>query len=574
MRGYWGVGKGIASSKLLTILKVSIMTKPATEIIVEKMHHILIWPLIVRSNNPDKIESWISALPSAWTDSIRAGVTSVASDVAYEEVVYYHPFARDFLYADGLHPPDKRPCRRFVRSDVQRVKVTLGRSTSSPELDLKVERAELYLCKPNIALFCLEVSSRDSKGNYQPLALDLVHDFRDQLRRVHPPFFWGGRQPESKGAGLCPKKVEWDNLATPIGLSLEAPRSEFVRFTNVGAEPPVFAHWQCWFGDRILPFQKTIDPTDTTNEDRYFYQQIMDERMQCMTYLAVENPREVNKGDRDRLTFVDSAGPDKYPYNLRFLKRNREFHTYDRFGQTEYQTLYYFCSYAFTSLGKAWEDCTALPADRKSSFYSNYILTHFREQYYRMGVIAHFQRAALLYFADEMSTAAKLLADVPAELESENEQYRKHMNRVQMEFLKFRSRSYFPDVTNQQQGQEMNRLWHNHLGIRDLFQQVDQSCDQINEVFTQRVSEGLAKSQEKLARTASFYLPITVGFSLLAVLFADAILPKLITDSVGRSMLFIWISILVIALASAPGFWLAYRKRKNGESISKRRKRS
>ncbi len=55
-----------------------------------------------------------------------------------------------------------------------------------------------------------------------------------------------------------------------------------------------------------------------------------------------------------------------------------------------------------------------------------------------MGVAAHFQRAALLYFADEMSTAAKLLANLPAQEEAGHTRYREHMNKVQMEFLKFR----------------------------------------------------------------------------------------------------------------------------------------
>ncbi len=139
------------------------MTKPATDTDVEKFHHILSWPLIMRGGDKNKsreIDQWIEALKAAgWDDATNETSTTVATDIEYEEVVYFHPFARDFLYADGLHNQSKRPSRRFKRSDLARVKVTLNRSVPAG-LDLKVERAELYLCKPIVMLFCLEVSNK------------------------------------------------------------------------------------------------------------------------------------------------------------------------------------------------------------------------------------------------------------------------------------------------------------------------------------------------------------------------------------------------------------------------------
>jgi len=121
----------------------------------------------------------------------------------------------------------------------------------------------------------------------------------------------------------------------------------------------------------------------------------MDERMQCLSYLAAADPSEISIGDRDRLTFADAADSAPYPYNPAFLAKGRDHHTYGRFDAPEPQTVYFFCSYAFTALGWA-----------ENTFYSNLVLDHFRTLYYRMGIAAHFQRAALLYLADEMSTAA------------------------------------------------------------------------------------------------------------------------------------------------------------------------
>lgn len=506
------------------------MTKPAAAVTIEKFHHILIWPLILRGGQADEIAPWIAALQTAgWKDADPPGSAAVADDIDYREVVYFHPFARDFLYADGHHAPGSRPLRRMVRKDdrrVTRAQVTLGQRA----LDLTVERVELYLCKPNVMLFCLEVSNRNAAGAYEPLMLDVIHDFRDRFRRVHPPFFLSGDGLDAVGSGLCPTAVTWTGLDVPALMTcrLDSPKKEFDAFTRAGAEPPVFAHWRVWFGDAIQPLPRTVVKDMPKG---LFIQQIMDERMQCMSYLAAAEPSEIGPGDRDRLTFVDAAGTDDFPYNRTFLDRHRGSHTYDRFDAPEYQTAYFFCGYGFTALGRAREKP---PNESKESFFATLVLDHFRRMYYRMGLAAQYQRAALLYFADEMSTAAKMLAGHSAASESEHRDYRDKLFAVQMQFIKFRSRSYFPEMTNQLQGQELNRLWHTHLGIRELFDQVDRTCDQINEVYTQ-------KAAERLNLWATWFLPWSIGLSFLSVLFAA---PAALSD---RSSPF-WVLYLLLAL--------------------------
>jgi hypothetical protein len=274
-RGYWGVARPLPESEILPRLETAIVTKPATDVVIEKFHHILIWPLILRGGTSSGFDPWVDALHAAgWRDADSPGSTGVAGDIDYREVVYFHPFARDFLFADGHHAPGARPLRRMRRTDVTRVNATIG---DRPAFDLTIERAELYLCKPNVLLFCLEVSNKAADGTYQPLRLDAVHDFRDQFRRVHPPFFYGGDGDEATGAGLCPKAVAWTGLRIPAGCTLASPRKEFNDFTQVGAEPPVFAHWRAWFGDAIQPLPCLIAQGQPAG---LYYQQIMGERMQ------------------------------------------------------------------------------------------------------------------------------------------------------------------------------------------------------------------------------------------------------------------------------------------------------
>ena len=82
----------------------------------------------------------------------------------------------------------------------------------------------------------------------------------------------------------------------------------------------------------------------------------------------------------------------------------------------------------------------------------------------------------------------------------------------------------------------MNRLWHTHLGVRELFEQVDRTCDQINEVFTQ-------KAAERLSRVAAFFLPLSVALSLLSVLFAGDFLPKYVGLAESSDGVFHWVNL-------------------------------
>lgn len=194
-------------------------------------------------------------------------------------------------------------------------------------------------------------------------------------------------------------------------------------------------------------------------------------------------------GDYDRLTFVDDGNdnsePENYPYNPFFLERRRLEYTYDRFSH--YGTTYLCSGYGFTAVGKAeW-------------FFENIILGHFRHHYFRMGLVAHYQRAALLYFSDELSNAIKTLAGKGPVDELIDPIFRSQLETVQMNFLKFRSRAYFPEVTNQLQGQELWKFWFDHLNSQLLFEIVDSSSERITSVLAQHETREMTKAQMRLA---------------------------------------------------------------------------
>ncbi|MEX1027911.1 MAG: hypothetical protein WD049_07885 [Candidatus Paceibacterota bacterium] len=236
-----------------------------------------------------------------------------------------------------------------------------------------------------------------------------------------------------------------------------------------------------------------VDPTEL------YVQQLLDERMPVMSYYAVEQPDEVSTGDHDRLTFVDASGSDAFPYQEQFLADRRTRYSYERFAH--YGARYFCSGYGFAMIG---------PSD--DFFYRQILPDHFSHHYFCLGLIAHYQRAALLYFADELARSVKDLAGKPIAQELSSPEYLSHVEEIQHRFLKFRTRAYFPEVTNQLQGRELFEMWFDVLETQRLFELVDSASERLTSVLSERESR-------QLARVASAAIPWLIGLATAAAMF-------------------------------------------------------
>ena len=257
-----------------------------------------------------------------------------------------------------------------------------------------------------------------------------------------------------------------------------------------------------------------------------------DDRMGVMTYVAVENPQTIADGDWMRLTFADGASDnsERLPYSPYlfepqcsdekvFANFSRDY-TYDRFfhppsaapnGQSthyktdpHYQTRFLCSGMTFVAVGssqafvpktdtgdlKLLDSKAELSRDRfvgRPFFIDpvNGALGDFRYHYFKTALIAHFHRATLLNFEDELSAAVSGLigrrddeSDIDGIDKSVRTAFTKQVSRLRRELLKFRCRFWFTEVTGQEQGQELYELWSRHLNTHELFDQV---CAQLSE---------------------------------------------------------------------------------------------
>jgi hypothetical protein len=535
------------------------MTVTSDKIEVPIYHNILIWPLLLHGepeardeeSNHSILGRWVGEFAeNGWTevkDPADPSGRRVSPEFEYEETVYFHPFVRDFLFGDGVSTSKDRALRVLSRNDVKRARVLLNDGTT--KLEVYVHRVQLYICKPNVALFVMEVSNRPEEPGDPPVdtgsaltTLEQALNFQDQFRRIYPPFWsdFKTNRDRATEAGLCPRSVEWlgpglKPLTLDPKFATNSPRSEFAAFTRDGAEPPVFNHWQYFFRPNVRPAQtrKDLDAKPGAlrddNTPRLSYRQIMDERIPAMSYFAVPDPSVISTGDFDRITFLDAAGKDEFPYQKEFLADRRDKYTYERFRH--YKTVYFCSGYGFAMVG---EDDSS-----KYNFFSGTLLHHFRHHYFRMGLVAHSQRAALLYFADSLSKSLKKIKGLNPPEELRHKPLLKRVREIQWDFQKFRSRSYFPEVTNQLQGQELFRFWYDHLGTKNLFDLVDTTSQRLHHALAEhhhalaekrnlKIAEetrkltddtrNLTGEMHKLTKLAAIGVPLSVGLAAFSVL--------------------------------------------------------
>lgn len=519
----------------------SVRTRDAREIAVHRYHQILIWPLLLKQadirTERRQFEAWLERLKPVWgvPQPMRQRLSAPPDTPEYEEIIYFHPFVRDFLYGDGEDNADQRALVRLRRDDVQYAEITLADNDGTPAetLRLTVRRVELYLCKPLVALLVVEVEHNPQRlvTGGPPLSLEAALKIQSQFRQCYPPYFKAVS--EKLIAGNCPVEVRWLGARNDVlaKSDFDSERSRFAEFTRVGAEPPVASHWE-WLLKPLRPFQTAAPSTDSSGPG--FVQQIVDDRIPGMTYLAVDQPREISEGDFDRLTFCDIGGHARFPFSEEFLGPNRTRHSYDRFWRPtpdhdlanfELSTRYLCSAHQFVLIGRSGNE-----------FFDDVLPGHFRCHYFRMALILHYQRAALLKFQDEMAEAVKLVRGQSPEQEFSNVIFRERVTYLQGTFLKFRTRSWFSEVSNQTQGHELFSWWEKLLGNELLFRQVDEA--------SQRLYAALAEYETReLTKFVAVGMPLSIALALLAVC-AEVLTPREGVNMTGVGVL------IALAIAS------------------------
>jgi hypothetical protein len=431
-------------------------TRSEPELIVRHFRQILIWPLQLIPLRADARHQHCDALlaaSSAWreVEDEFTGDASQFQERHYREFVTFLPYVQRFLYGQARTGPRTRdfgasPIRVLRRADISQARLTFMDGVA---LTFAIKHIDLYFYYDvDVAMLAFEFHADD-------LPLSRVQELLFRFGRCYPAQWDTGGVPDQ-----CMRNVEWLGAAGEVLASSDfGDREAYLAHVCEQRAARVGRHWQYLLGPMVEHH------SDHPGEVRY--RQLEYHRLPKMTYLSLDDPFAVTRDDFMRLGLAGApdAG-DGLGFSERSLAEFEREHCYDRFWNPEQRHLRASTRLTCTARSLLMVGCARDPfyADPESG-----LLGQFRHQYFLLGMIAHFHRAALLMMSDRMVFAVGHL-DI-RDPESIG-RFRRHMRLTTEIFLRFNHRYWFHEVSRQSLARDLFRSWTSQLGNDVLFAEV------------------------------------------------------------------------------------------------------
>ncbi|MDM0113060.1 hypothetical protein QTI66_12955 [Variovorax sp. J22R133] len=376
----------------------------------------------------------------------------------YNEFASFLPYVQQFLYGEGRSRTQgtgttgdrdvgrDSPMRVFRRHDIKGVRV-VAREGDAP-LTLDVVHLDLYFFfDVDVVLLNLEIGASD-------LSLWQAQEQLYRFGRAYPAGW------DADGAALhCMESVEWLGADGNVLARSDAQESEtFLSHVATHRAPRTAAHWA--YAIQPLVSEHSEEP------GLLRYRHIEDYRMPVMAYLALDDPRRLTRSQFIRLGLVTGSGDAEslLPYGEEHLADFESNYCYDRFWAdtgAAPNTRYLCNGRAFIVIG-----------DARSHFFGcgdRGVLAQFRHQHFLLFLIAHFQKASLLMFSDQLVEALKRLDQRNM---ASVKRFKRAIRLSFERFLRFTHRYWFHQISHQAQVQALSNLCSRHLGLDELYEEV------------------------------------------------------------------------------------------------------
>jgi len=303
----------------------------------------------------------------------------------------------------------------------------------------------------------------------------------------------------------------------------------------------------------MYPLEPVIMPQENSNGARFplQFEHIQDDRIPLMSFIGIGNDlpvslsncegvRAITNGDWTRLSQLDAPGDSQeFPYSKQFLDDNSglQQYAYDRFwhptgfsdsesnskyshsenDQTtgcdelrekkplDWMSTRWLCSeVAFVAVGNADDKHFYMDEDAGA-------LSHFRRHYFAMFLIATFHRASLLQYKHRLAEISDDLRENDVSTLTRESKFKQSIERLQKEFMRFRTLYWFSEVSNQIQAREMFAMMRNNNGLDYLFNDVRDDIDAAASVINASVEQRRSDAAFGLGVAAAFLAILAPG---------------------------------------------------------------
>ncbi len=440
------------------------MEHPAPLPVVKHLRQALLWPLRLMPigslrglRGPWQTLSDMGDA-SPWREVVDeyTGDASRFHERHYHEFVSFLPYVQRFLYGEGRRrgladntnddAGGDSPMRVFRRHDVAAVRL-VARAGDAP-VTLQVVHVDLYF------FFDIDVVLLNVEVGVDDIGLSQAEELLYRFGRAYPAGW------DADGAGLhCMASVEW--LAADgsvLARSDAQQRESFLSHVAEHRAPRISAHWAYLMQPLVSDHSEESGPLR--------YRQIEYYRMPTMAYLALDDPKRLGRSDFIRLGLVTGAGESEatLPYAEGHLADFEAKYCYDRFwvdAGAAPNTRYICNGHALVVVG-----------DAKSEFFccrDRGVLAQFRHQHFLLFLIAHFQKASLLMFSDQLVEA---LRQMNIHSTPSVKRFKRSIRANFERFLRFTHRYWFHEISEQAQVRALSHLCATHLGLDPLYDEV------------------------------------------------------------------------------------------------------
>ncbi len=434
-----------------------------TEKIVREFHHTLLWPVQLRPLKRDAsagvVHYWetLKRNPGPWTyvdDPLL--INDDTCVIGYEEFVYFLPYVQRFLYGVGDEGAGRQSSLHvFHRHDIKQAQIRLRPGDDAITLD--VLRVRMYFFYDiDVALLVFEVAGND-------LPLPDVVDIMDRFGRPYPPA-WDA----SMHGAHSPEQVTFlGDGGAVLATSDYGDQSRYLSLVQNSRQTPISKHWEYL----LAPMLPAYAPTDPKVRANLRYTQLENKRIPVMSYLTFDDPRVLSRGDMVRIGFATKWGDSNtLPFAEPFLADFERENCYDRYWEADanpqgMDTRYLFCGLSFAAITRVGPG-------------SEILLRQFRHQFYQIGLIANFHKAALLSLSNRFSRAVDRLN--VRDFESVKN-FKRDVRQTLEVFLRFNHRYWFHEISNQVQASDFFKYWSRELDSAALYAEVREEARDINE---------------------------------------------------------------------------------------------
>ncbi|WP_188261941.1 CorA family divalent cation transporter [Azospirillum tabaci] len=465
---------------------------------VRRFREILLWPVqLMPLKAGAQIQNhweWLGGPDCPWQEVADEFTQDPGqfSERHYSEFVSFLPYVQRFLYGEGESRDQQpgyggSPIRVFRRRDVAALTVTLRRGQAP--LRFGIAHVDLHFFHDvDVAILVVELFGED-------LPLDRVQDTLFRLGRTYPPAW----EPDGSAA-QCPHRVEWIGAdGAVLAVSDYERKADYLSFVCRHRAPRIAAHWSFLLRPLVHHHSEEIGLLR--------YRQLEYQRMPAMAYLSLDDPERLERADWVRLGFATSPGlgpkpGEVMPFAPAFLEGFEQRYCYDRYWDPRApgawtRSRILCCGHSLVMVGPEGDPFFT---DAETG-----LLGQFRHQYFLLGLVVHFHRAALVMLSDRLVLAVSQL-DIGT-VESVK-RFKRDIRQVFEIFLRFTHRYWFHELSIQGPLSDLFRLWAGHLGTDRLYAEVR---DEVQDMSDYLDSDGLRRQANTVLRLTVVTVVSTIG---------------------------------------------------------------